>query len=153
MMFRGPYGFLSNFYACKIRIAFRGKVYHFTSAEALFQAFKDPNRFEEFVNLDPVAAKKLSHQVNLRPDWSDIKVDLMRKILELKFSQNPELAAKLLETGDTELVEENKWHDIFWGVCNGVGQNWLGRLLMERRDELRKTPVSPACPAYKHEIL
>lgn len=49
----------------------------------------------------------------------------------------PYLREKLLATGDAELVEGNTWGDRFWGVCNGVGQNWLGRLLMQVRDEIK----------------
>lgn len=40
-------------------------------------------------------------------------------------------------TGDVELVEGNWWGDRFWGVCDGVGENRLGRCLMEVRKELR----------------
>ena len=36
-----------------------------------------------------------------------------------------------------KLVEGNTWGDRFWGVCGGVGLNWLGRLLMQVRDEVR----------------
>lgn len=40
-------------------------------------------------------------------------------------------------TGDAELIEGNNWGDTFWGVCNGRGENMLGKLLMEIRDYLR----------------
>jgi predicted NAD-dependent protein-ADP-ribosyltransferase YbiA (DUF1768 family) len=43
----------------------------------------------------------------------------------------------LLETGDAELIEGNDWGDTFWGVCGGKGNNFLGKLLMEVRKELR----------------
>ena len=55
-----------------------------------------------------------------------------------KFKQNPELKQKLLETGNQELIEGNTWNDTFWGVCNGQGQNWLGKILMLARSELNK---------------
>jgi predicted NAD-dependent protein-ADP-ribosyltransferase YbiA (DUF1768 family) len=42
----------------------------------------------------------------------------------------------LKATGDEELVEGNWWNDTFWGVCNGVGENNLGKLLMKIRAEL-----------------
>lgn len=35
-----------------------------------------------------------------------------------------------------ELIEGNYWHDTYWGVCEGVGENHLGKLLMEIRNEL-----------------
>lgn len=51
--------------------------------------------------------------------------------------------SKLLATGGQELIEGNRWHDTFWGRCvcercKGTGQNWLGRLIMQVREELRK---------------
>lgn len=46
--------------------------------------------------------------------------------------------AETFPSGD-ELIEGNAWNDTFWGVCNGVGENWLGQLLMERRAELQRT--------------
>jgi predicted NAD-dependent protein-ADP-ribosyltransferase YbiA (DUF1768 family) len=35
-----------------------------------------------------------------------------------------------------ELIEGNWWGDTYWGVCNGVGENHLGKLLMKIRDYL-----------------
>jgi hypothetical protein len=43
----------------------------------------------------------------------------------------------LLATGDKELIEGNTWGDTFWGVCNGIGQNHLGKILMAKRTELK----------------
>ncbi len=74
--------------------------------------------------------------VTKRPNWDTIKLDVMLYLLRQKFSI-PKLKAKLLATGDQELVEGNKWHDTFWGVCNGVGSNHLGRLLMQVRQEVK----------------
>ena len=56
-----------------------------------------------------------------------------------KFSQSEELKKKLLDTGDQELIEGNYWNDTFWGVCEGKGQNHLGKILMQIREELRGT--------------
>ena len=60
----------------------------------------------------------------------------MKILLRQKFG-DAWLRAKLLATGDAELIEGNYWHDTFWGMCNGKGENHLGRLLMEVRSELR----------------
>ena len=57
----------------------------------------------------------------------------MRMVISMKFDQNPDLKAKLVATGNQELVEGNTWYDTFWGKCGGVGENWLGRLLMAYR--------------------
>ena len=58
-----------------------------------------------------------------------------------KFTQNPGLLDKLLATGDAELVEGNTWGDQVWGVCDGVGENHLGKTLMRIRSELRNKGV------------
>jgi predicted NAD-dependent protein-ADP-ribosyltransferase YbiA (DUF1768 family) len=42
----------------------------------------------------------------------------------------PEMKDKLMATGDAYLEETNTWDDVYWGVCNGVGKNMLGRMLM-----------------------
>ena len=56
--------------------------------------------------------------------------------LRKKFA-DPELRNLLLATGDEELIEGNYWGDTYWGVCNGVGQNKLGKLLMQVREEIK----------------
>jgi ribA/ribD-fused uncharacterized protein len=62
--------------------------------------------------------------------------------LRLKFTQNPELRRRLLDTGDAVLVEGNTWHDNYWGTCTfrrcskTKGKNMLGKLLMQVRQEL-----------------
>jgi predicted NAD-dependent protein-ADP-ribosyltransferase YbiA (DUF1768 family) len=58
----------------------------------------------------------------------------MFTILKDKFSRNPDLYLKLRQTSPKLLVEENWWGDQFWGCVNGVGQNSLGRILMDIRD-------------------
>jgi predicted NAD-dependent protein-ADP-ribosyltransferase YbiA (DUF1768 family) len=52
----------------------------------------------------------------------------------------------LIDTGNEELCEFNTWGDTFYGVCNGVGKNILGKLLMEIRDEeIRKDKFEKWC--------
>lgn len=74
--------------------------------------------------------------MSLRPDWEYIRVDVMTELVRKKFSQEP-LRSQLIATGDAELIEGNWWNDTFWGVCNGVGENNLGKILMKVRDEIR----------------
>ena len=62
----------------------------------------------------------------------------MREVLACKFSEE-RMTNLLLSTGTQELVEGNAWNDRFWGVCKGVGQNHLGKLLMELRENIRTT--------------
>ena len=132
--FRGEFHWLSNFYSCPV--PFEGLT--FDSSEAAFQAAKclDMKERERFLGLSGGQAKRLGKRVELRSDWETVKIEIMRQVLKSKFTQNPELREKLIATGDTELIEGNNWNDRFWGVCRGVGQNHLGKLLMEVRAEL-----------------
>lgn len=136
--FSGDYDFLSNFYPCRIR--YEGKLY--PSTEHAYQAAKslDPNVREMFQitshskTISARDAKTLGGRVKLRSDWENVKVRVMKDCLRAKFAKH-DLKQKLLDTGNQELIEGNTWNDKFWGVCNGVGQNMLGKLLMELRDE------------------
>lgn len=132
--FRDDNYFLSNMYPSSITL---GK-HTFKCAEAAFQAAKCHTRVAEFYNLNGFEAKKLGRAVTLRSDWDEVKVDYMRRILKAKFSQHPDLRKKLIQTGNAYLVEENTWGDTFWGVCNGIGNNLLGRILMFVREDIIK---------------
>lgn len=132
--FKGEYEFLSNMYPTLFYID--EQIY--PSAEHAFQAMKCLNRDDQIAMSlcrSSEEAKKAGRLVHLRPDWEEVKVDMMYKVLRAKF-QDPELAQKLRDTGDEELIEGNTWKDTFWGVYNGVGQNMLGKLLMELRKEI-----------------
>lgn len=72
----------------------------------------------------------------LREDWELIKISVMHDLLRQKFGHET-LRKRLLATGDEKLEEGNTWKDYFWGVCNGIGQNQLGVLLMRVREEIR----------------
>ena len=85
--------------------------------------------------LTPGATKKAGRKVPLPSDWELRKVGIMEGFLRQKFA-HPDLREKLLATGDAVLIEGNTWNDTFWGVCNGVGQNQLGLLLMKIRSEI-----------------
>ena len=69
--------------------------------------------------------------------WDGFKLDVMRTLVTQKFAKEP-LRSMLLITGDEELVENNSWNDTWWGVCRGVGENNLGKLLMTLRSGLRQ---------------
>lgn len=124
MQFRGKYAFLSNFYEAPITI----EGLRFRCVEAAFQAAKCPSRAKEFENLNGSEAKRLGRKVALRPDWEEEKLEIMYLLLVAKFTQHPELAEKLKATSEP-IVEDNSWGDIYWGRCNGRGQNHLGQLL------------------------
>lgn len=134
--FKDEYDFLSNFYGTTV--FYNGL--KFNSVEAAYQAAKCVNGKDMlmFTDFTPVIAKKMGKKVALRPDWENVKLDIMKTLVRYKFNNNPLLKEKLLETGDALLEEGNYWHDTYWGVCNGVGENHLGKILMTIRDELKE---------------
>jgi predicted NAD-dependent protein-ADP-ribosyltransferase YbiA (DUF1768 family) len=68
------------------------------------------------------------------PTWDAVKFGVMRTALELKFSSYPKLLKGLRSTGDRLIEEGNVWDDRVWGCVDREGQNWLGRMLMDIRD-------------------
>lgn len=137
--FSGHYSWLSNFYL--VDVILDGNQY--PSVEHAYQAAKtlDPNERDIIRKArTPNEAKKLGKYVTIRKDWSSIRVDVMRRLLQQKFSV-PELKVRLLATGDAIITEGNYWNDTFWGVCNGKGKNVLGKLIMEIRDSIRNDAI------------
>ena len=132
--FKNENFFLSNYYV--VPVTYNGLT--FQSNEAAFQAQKTLNEGQrrKFTKLAPNKAKAKGCNVLLREDWEEVKRDFMRDFIHQKF-QNENLKKLLLATGDAELIEGNYWHDYYWGVCNGVGQNWLGKILMEERKQIK----------------
>jgi predicted NAD-dependent protein-ADP-ribosyltransferase YbiA (DUF1768 family) len=88
---------------------------------------------------NPHIVKKCSKNIIIKPNWNDIKISVMKQILEIKFS-NKELREKLLETGNQYIQEGNWWNDVFWGVDlksdPPIGHNHLGKIIMEIRHNI-----------------
>lgn len=125
--FMGDFRFLSNFYVDEE---------HTVSVEHKYQAAKATNLVDYLKIMQsplPRDAKRLSKTIAIRPDWNDIRLIIMEQCLIEKFS-NSGLALRLVGTNDATLIEGNNWGDNFWGVCDGVGKNQLGCLLMKIRD-------------------
>lgn len=142
--FRGDYRFLSNFWPCPIL----SMNIEFTSVEHAYQASKTL-RFGERIRIrncaTPGQAKRLGRHVVLRPDWLNIRLEIMSSLVHQKFVVLPRmnneyeyLSRWLLNTGDHLLIEDNNWNDTFYGMCRGIGENHLGRILMSVRDDLRR---------------
>lgn len=132
--FEGDYRWLSNFWPCQVE--FEGIKY--PSTENAYQAAKilNPQQRLEFCNITPGKAKKMGRFLKCRTDWNEVKLGIMEDLNRQKYSQ-PEFRAKLLATGDAEIIEGNTWGDTFWGVCKDVGQNHLGKIIMAIREQLK----------------
>jgi len=134
--FHGEYSFLSNFHRC---FCWYDNLYYPT-VEHAYQSAKslDLTQRHLFTNSDLTSgqAKRLGRKTKLRQDWEQIKLDVMEEIVSFKFNNNPILKQHLLKTRNEELIEGNNWGDTYWGVCKGVGENHLGKILMKVRKEL-----------------
>lgn len=133
--FQKEYRWLSNFYILKEPIDIFGCKFYTT--ENLYQAFKCAKE-DDFIcmsNITPAQAKRLGKRVELNPEFESNKLSIMKNILSVKFNHQY-FKNKLILTGKCYIEETNTWGDTFWGVCNGYGQNNLGKIIMEIRDEL-----------------
>lgn len=133
--FEGDNAFLSNFYPCLIE--FEGATY--PSVEHAYQAskFEDP-ALRAAIKAAPTAAsaKRLGKSRGMKKNHGVNRIQIMTDLIRKKF-QESELRSRLLETMNHELIEGNNWGDTFWGVCSGVGENHLGKILIQVRKELQ----------------
>jgi ribA/ribD-fused uncharacterized protein len=142
--FTGQYRFLSNFWICDIFFVPAhldcNEMFHAISVEHAFQAMKAAS-VEDVRSVlaceTPGDAKHKGKEIKLRSGWDKIKNAEMEALLYKKF-QIPELKMSLMLTTGAELIEGNSWGDTYWGVCAGIGQNNLGKLLMKIRDKVIK---------------
>jgi N-glycosidase YbiA len=138
--FDGKHAFLSNFFPAEVE----WEGHKFPTVEHAYQAAKTDNMVDKMAIQQaktPGQAKRLGRAVVLREGWDFDKVCVMKLLLRQKFA-NPELRALLLETSGEDLIEGNTWGDKFWGCVleNNlwVGENVLGRLLMQRREQIEQ---------------
>lgn len=136
--FSGVYRFLSNFWMAPIVL--QGKVW--PSSEHFYQAMKHPGEIEreniremETPALAKYAGKNIMYY---HPTFEANKERIMYIANEQKYRQHPDLKQRLIDTYPAELIECNTWNDTYWGVCDGKGQNKLGKILMNLRAKFMK---------------
>ncbi len=136
--------FLSNFYPYKkdgtkydvdVYIVYNNIV--FDCVENAYQAakFLDIQKQKDFSSLTPYETKE--YWIDKTPEnqnWEYIKLDIMKDLVFQKFNNSQQLKKMLIETGNAILEEGNTWNDTFWGICDGKGQNHLGKILMDIRE-------------------
>jgi ribA/ribD-fused uncharacterized protein len=140
--FAGEYRFLSNFYPATV--VYEGLTY--PDSEHAYQSAKtlDMNERQRIAALPtPAQAKSAGEALKYRDDWPQVKYQVMLDCVRDKFTRNPDLRSRLLATGDAYLEEGNTWGDRIWGVYDGQGTNWLGKILMQVRAELRSEKSHP----------
>lgn len=132
------YGWMSNFAQYGVTI---DNIYYPTN-EHFYQSQKslDP-KDQEFIRTAPKAyqAKHRGSEIQIRPDWENVKIGIMRVGLLAKINQHLVLRTKLLATGEALLIEDSP-SDYYWGIGNGSGQNMMGKLWMEIRESLKSKP-------------
>ena len=134
--FDGELSFLSNFYECSRSIVVDD--IEFNNVESAYQYSKcylpeDKERMSKIT--DPKVSKRLGKRIKVRPDWNEVKLQIIEDLVHQKF-HDPFLLVMLHQTGNQNLEETNWWGDTFWGVCKGVGENHLGKILMKLRDRV-----------------
>ena len=113
----------------------------FATTEHYFQAqkFVGTPYYRDVANASTASnAAKLgrSRAHPLRPDWEEVKDEVMMTALRAKFTQHQHLKDTLLGTAPKTLIEHTT-NDRYWADGgDGSGKNMLGILLMKLRDEL-----------------
>ncbi len=107
-------------------------------------ATKDPSKIKSLGGKDSFPEFAI-----IKPVWERNCRHIVKRGVKAKFQQNPDLMHELLDTGDA-LLCECAGHDKIWGiginlqnpewkeVANWNGSNYLGIILMEVREELRR---------------
>ena len=162
---KGEYRFMSNMYVAPFEIdgiTYPTVEHYFQWSKA--KLFKDeaaatkmltPPKGKPYVEAKSAKAigKKVKNfdgtQWNGLAPGRGFKDEIMRKAIRAKFThpKNTELLEKLLATKDRVIAEANP-RDSYWGIGTSAdtkpaqtgkwkGQNWLGKMLMELRTEIR----------------
>lgn len=132
--YTNTFGF-SNFSKHPVIIKNIGK---FPTIEAAFQAHKnlnDKNYVDSLMKCNSgLMARYIGNSITPIDNWEENKLQIMEKLIKLKFDQNEDIREILLNTGLRPLIEHSK-DDIFWSDNgDGTGQNNLGKILTKVRN-------------------
>lgn len=145
MVFRGEYGWLSNFYKLDSPLIYpdgRGSTFSYDSIERFYVAMKSEEWDHRSKAQHTDKIKKFGQECLLREAWEgELQLSVMLFGVRFKFSKkNPRLRKKLLNT-DSIIIREDNYHgDAFWGydLNNWEGANNLGKIIMKVRDEINR---------------
>ena len=143
--FRGGNSYLSNFYACRIRVWNR----EFHTVESAYQWKKCVHNNDWKTAKKMVAtrtglqakylSKSIREKAHLREEWNRQRYSVMYALVAVRF-RDRHLRKRLLDTGESELMEWVKSKEGFWGALTydgRAGQNMLGQILMRLREFIR----------------
>lgn len=146
-------GYFSQWYPAPFQVEeiryFHNEQYMMAKKALLFGDTRTYNKIMK--ESEPAACKALGKSAaNFNQQlWDSCKEEIIYNANYAKFSQNPELKAALLATGDAIIAEASPY-DKIWGIglkandpdsqnpTKWKGQNLLGKALMRVREELRK---------------
>jgi len=136
----GPFAAFSNFYPASFEL----DGWTWACSEQAFMSYKSKDKsYQAKIRRasNPFDAKSLGRNAELRPDWDGVKFEIMVKVLEAKFGQNPDLRDLLLSTGEARIHENCS--DPWWGGGPNFprGKDLLGRALMRVRSKLAQEGV------------
>lgn len=130
--------FLSNY--SSFALEWKGELYMTSEHVYHSEKFEDENLKKQIKNIRSAHDSHEfaeTHKDKRRKDWDKIKLDVMKEILRAKAEQHLYIKEKLLQSSGKELIE-NSPLDSFWGWGpDGNGENHLGKLWMEIREEFR----------------
>jgi len=105
----------------------------YRTVENFYQAMKTPKDDLEtrrkIAAASPEDARTIGEQVKVRPDWQEIRLQVLETALKHKFAPGTKWHTKLRATGDADILD-------------GSNENHLGNLLMRLRDSREKVITS-----------
>ncbi len=136
-----PYGCFSNFSPHSIQL--QGEkwktVEHYYQAQKFLGSIDEENSLIIKSAPTPEQAAALGRDCRrqLRSNWEQIKLQVMRKAVLQKFLTHQDIQAILLSTADVLIVEDSP-NDYYWGCGKAkTGDNHLGKILMSVREEIK----------------
>lgn len=133
----GPLGYLASYSPHGF---YKDGIY-WKTVEHYYQAqkFEEESVRQKIANaLTPKEASSIGRDriYKIRKDWRKIKKGVMYDAVYCKFKTHPDLAQKLLDTGDEEIIEETT-KETYWGCGpNRDGENNYGKILCQVRERL-----------------
>lgn len=137
-----PYGCFSNFSVHPIEVEglywqtvehyYQAQKFVRTENERLIQVIREAKT--------PMEAAQIGRDrtLKLRCDWEEVKRQVMWQGVLTKFLTHTDIQVILLNTGE-ELIVEDSPTDYYWGCGQEkTGQNQLGQILMNVRQEIRR---------------
>ena len=143
-----------------VKFVYEGDEWH--SVEQCFQAVKYEGPIREMIRSTLPEGSKSEYMYGIdvwrlgqkygqerRPDWKEVKVEIMYKINHAKYLQNPELQEQLASTGEGLIWGEASTDN--WQIWNSIIQMQLRKEIVEGKLDqgpLEGEPLKEALRGY-----